>query len=61
MMKSGYDIKAGDKFNYGGFTYEATGDATGEFNAYVPVINEHTGLTGEIIIPHGWEVIIDQP
>ena len=51
--KSGYDIKAGDKFQYGGMIYRATADATGEFNAYVRCYHDLTGTDTEIIVRHG--------
>lgn len=56
--KSGYDIKAGDKFRYGGQTYRATADATGEFSAYVRCFNDTTGMDTEIIVQHGNSVEI---
>lgn len=58
MTKSGYDIKAGDKFVYGGISYRATADATGEFNAYVRCYNDRLGADTEIIIRHGASVEI---
>jgi hypothetical protein len=46
-------VKAGDKFRYGGQTYRATANATGEFNAYIRCYNDATGSDTEIIVPHG--------
>lgn len=56
MFKSGYAIKAGDKFVYAGVTYRATADATGEFNAYVRCYNDLLGSDTEIVIRHGVNV-----
>lgn len=56
--KSGYEVKAGDKFRYQGQTYRATADATGEFNAYIPCYNDATGTDTYIIVGHGNNVEI---
>lgn len=36
---SGYDIKDGQYFRYGAYTYQALCNANGEFNAYIQVLN----------------------
>jgi hypothetical protein len=59
---SGYDVKKGDKFSYAGDYYEAAGDAHGEFNAYIPVVDSRTKSgSSEIIVLHGNNVtLIDE-
>lgn len=58
---SGYDIKAGDRFTYGGNTYTATADATGEFNAYIEAISEATGQPTTVVIAHGNNPTMEGP
>lgn len=53
---SGYSVKEGQLFRYGGYYYRALEDAHGEFNAYVQV-NNYRGENIEIIIRHGDNVI----
>lgn len=60
MEKYAFEIKAGDKFQYGGDTYRATQNATGEFNTYVKVYNNRTGADSEIFIPSGTMVFIEE-
>lgn len=56
---SGYDVKKGQKFSYAGDVYEAAGDAHGEFNAYVPVVDSRTKSgVSEIIVLHGNSVTL---
>jgi hypothetical protein len=51
---SGYDVKRGDKFHYGGNTYEAAADARGESNAYISVVDSRSpGGASDIIVRHG--------
>lgn len=49
---SGYEICKGQHFRYAGYYYQATADPTGEFNAYVQVLN-YRGDPSEIVIRHG--------
>jgi len=48
---SGYDIKEGQYFRYGAYSYKALADTTGEFNAYVRVLG-YKNEPSEIRIAH---------
>jgi|SRR5213595_67452 len=58
---SGYDIAKGQVFrmmNQGrNYFYRATGDAHGEFNAYIPVVDAKGGAS-EVLVPHGTNVLL---
>lgn len=60
MEKNAFELKAGDKFQYGGRTYRATQNPTGEFATYIKVYDDQTGADSEIYLPSGAVVFIEE-
>ena len=61
--RSAYDLEPGERFELGGAEYLVTGAVTGEFNAYVPVVNEThgNGARAVIVVRHGVRVTMLEP